>query len=491
MKFAGKLFLIFFLFFCKNDFAQNNFDDKYFPAIQFINSDERIFSRQFIDFDEQIFFRENPAFVIFTGIDESVKIIPDFEFSKNDYRRKFDPFETTSFNIGFLRSYKINERSVFSGFANYKLSEKKDSSGNIERDPYSGDVFYFTDSTYGITKTNSPSVSFNYSYLVLKNLSLGVSIKYLVENSLKNSGSYASTVFREVAAGLGIIWKISDRINFGGNFIYSDKKENVDFDNPEGTQIQFYNFRGDKFFIKELFDNSFKTFLTKNYLLNNHFTIQLNEKFTIGSAFNYEMTDAGNFSRINIRADKPESKFDQNKMDYRFLLLYKIKDNILTSLKFERKDSKGISILNERNLLISEFKLRENKISGGLKFDIEKDKHSLSIEISGGNFENDSLKYIDGRFIKIKSKSGAVKILAENKLGKTGLNFGYGFQMFDNDPFIGGLNAVKNTFVLNYGFQISEKFRLSGLLNYNNINAEFSGGIKSVDEFRFIQIISF
>ena len=206
-------------------------------------------SYSIIDVDSQIdpyLLGGNPAWLFNSQVNERLEIDPLFKNSSGDYHRLFESSDVNNTNISFMGIKPLGSSGTFRGYAAYNYEMQKDRYRVLTLTPYSGDAFFFTDTTSGDYRYSGPTFEFMHSLEVLDNLFIGASVRYQILDGLKKVYTFAETLYRKASGNIGIAYRFSDGFTFGFNYEINDTQERITANDVNNTDVETYLYRGDK-----------------------------------------------------------------------------------------------------------------------------------------------------------------------------------------------------------------------------------------------------
>lgn len=431
-------------------------------------------SYSIVDIDSQIdpyILGGNPAWLINSQTNQRLEIYPYLTNSKGNYHRYYESGNVDNFAISFSGITPLGNSGTFRGFATYHYELQKDRNRILTLAPYSGDAFFFTDTTTGDYRYSGPTFELMHSIEILDNLFIGGAVNYKILDGLKKVYTFAETLYHKVSGNIGIAYRFSNNISFGFNYRIFDSQERTTATDVNNGTVQTYLFRGEINRI-ELRSSS------QNYKLKkfgNSFSVQTQiqsiKNLIVGFNAVYLLHNSSSIFPVSSLIDVEDGYTSFNET-YITLQARWLQSNTFTfGFTLGYSDNNSWSKNSNRNLTI--WKLGVNDVfSGvGLTYSNQSKKILLGVEYELHYISADSSKYIDNKFSAIKELNHVARIGFETELSQTlMLRLGYNFIYKDHDFIFGGENVLTHYLTLGTSITISESFELEPRFEYSTTN---------------------
>jgi hypothetical protein len=434
-------------------------------------------SYSIIDIDSQIdpfILGGNPAWLVNSHVNPRLEINPFYTNSKGDYQRFFESGDVSNINMNFIGIKPLGSSGTFRGSASYNYQLQKNRNRALTLEPYSGDAFFFTDTTSGDYKYSGPTFEFMHSLELFDDFYFGATVSYQILDGLKKVYTFAETLYRNVSGNFGVAYKYSDKITFGFNYKLIDSQERITSNDINNTDVQTFLYRGETYKI-ELRGSSQDYKIKKN---GNEFSFQTQYK----PFENLTMGLDAKYSNYNSFSLFPVSSLDDVEDGYSSFE----KINIILQTRWIKSESIVLAFtagLNNTESWTKNSKLAltlwdltvENKFVGlGSSFYIE-DDILIAAEYEMHSSSADSLKYIDNKFTKKNALNHVARLGFESGLAKyISFRFGYNFILKQHDFVLGGDNVSTHLFKMGFKINISETVELEPRLEYLTTNLKDS-----------------
>jgi len=435
-------------------------------------------SYSIVDLDSQIdpyIFGGNPAWLFNSQTTQRLEIDPAFRNSKGDYHRFFESGNVNNFDINFMGIKPLGNSGTFRGYAAYNYQLQKDRNRILTLDPYSGDAFFFTDTTSGDYKYSGPTFEFMHSLEVIDNLFVGASVNYQILDGLKKIYTFAETLYRNVSGNIGVAYKFSDSFSLGFNYQLYDTQERITADDVNNTTVQTFLYRGDTYKI-ELRGSSQDYKLKKR---GNIFAFQAQIKpyqnVVIGLDAKYRLHSSSSLFPQSSIIDVEDGYTSFNETNISLQARWITNNNLTIGFITGYNDDDSWSKNSKNELTI--WDLSVDNIFAGAGFTYSNNSKNFLV---GGEYElhsikADSLKYIDNRFVEISAINHIARIGVESTLNKSFIfRVGYNFIFKEHDFIYGGDDVIAHYFTFGTKVIISESMEIEPRFEYTITNLDNS-----------------
>ncbi len=409
--------------------------------------------------------QNNPAFLVEDYVQNF--LISDVNLCREtgSFRRSFDPESQNEYSINFQGIKKLDSNKVFWGSASYLIEDRINVNRSLKYDPYSGEAFFLLDSDHGDTRYYGPNFNAAYSQKVFEKTTIGFLINYEILKGLKDRNSNALTLLRSVGINAGIAHKFSSDFLVG---IYSriyDSQESIEGKGDELTQLELFNYRGEKYFVRTI-GNIVKEKIKKDY-----FTLSPHTIINIG---NGELFLSGEYGQSNTKIlipkqqliDHEEGYSNLEKWKFDLSFFYKLNNNYSMLIKSGWTKNNSWSKNSEKNLLLWKWNTSFADAGINLFYNVMKEKVLLSAGYKFQSANFDSTKYIDNKFLSSTSANHGFNVgLLCYPSSRTMLISEISYRLKDDKIIYAGTDliepSVKNIFRIKTNF-----FELDFIINY-------------------------
>ncbi|MDP4176029.1 MAG: hypothetical protein Q8933_18770 [Bacteroidota bacterium] len=424
-------------------------------------------------------FGKNPAWLINDEKVTFLQIMPSYNSTWGDYRRKYDFDNSDIYGVAFRGVKTLGSSGTFLGYTNYNYEQRNNVYRTLKHDTYAGEAFYMTDTTTGNFRYNGPTVGFNYSFELAHDLFAGVSAEYGVMDGLKNIYSGAKATVRNVNGKVGLAYKFSDDFILGSSVFMHDNQEALEMASIDGTDVEIFNYRG------ETYATSLKntTLDQKVRKKGSGFDgqVYLSPAKNLEVAFKGLYDQSGTYEYIPYTGVK---EFEEGYADFEnycfdFQARYKGIENLQLSLIANYSHNYSWSRNSVRNLLLWEWKLDGPTVGLGGSYYFRSIGLLVGAEVELSSIKADSSKYIDLRFEKITSNNSQLRAGLEYEImNETFVRAGYNYGNQQYDFIYGGKDVKINYLSLGCGYKISDMIGLDLSLQYGNLSPKNYGDRK-------------
>jgi len=431
-------------------------------------------SYSIVDIDSQIdpyILGGNPAWLINSQLNSRLEINPSFTNSSGDYHRYYESGDVSNVDINFLGIKPLGKNGTFRGFAAYNYELQKDRNRILTLNPYSGDAFFFTDTTKGNYKYSGPTFGAMYSLEVVNNLFFGASINYQILDGLKKVYTFAETLYRNVSGNIGVAYQFSDNLSFGFNYQIFDTQERINASDVNNTEVQTFLYRGETFNI-ELRGTS------QNYKIKksvNAFCLQTQyipiENLTVGLSFNYySQTSQSLFPESSLH-DVEDGYSSNDKINFLLMARLIYDENLIFGFTSGYNNSSHWSKNSKRELTIWEHEVSDVFSGVGLTFQTDDEQILVGAEYELHSISADSLKYINNRFTRLSALNHIARLGLESNLNKMfSLRLGYNLIYRKHDFIYGGENVITHLITFGTILKLSENIEIEPRFEYLTTN---------------------
>ncbi len=414
----------------------------------------------------------NPAWLYADETETYLKFIPSLKSTNGDYRRYYDPRSSNLYNLGFKGIKTMDTDGTFLGETYYMYDRRVDVNRTLKYNTYSGEAFFFTDTTTGGFTYNGPSVRFMYSFEPLKNLYAGAMINYMIFKGLKDIYSRADALYRDVDGSLGIAYKFHENFAAAVSAVIYDEQEKIESKSEDLMDVEIYNFRGETYSIRKRASSVNQKVRKEGKGLTSQIYWFLDPKFEIGLH--------GDLSSCDLRVLIPFSTATESFKEYeegytnfyryslKFRARYMLTDNLLAGASVNHYYNSSWSKNPARNLLLWEWEVNQTTfgIGGSYKFS---PSLLIGLEYELGMVKSDSSKYIDSRITNVESQNHLVKIGAEYEMFENlFLRAGYNYGILEHDLLGGGKDVKYFLISGGIGLKIFKSFSVDLRFDYSN-----------------------
>jgi len=166
--------------------------------------------------------------------------------TQNERRRNWDALETRNMNILFYGQKRLSESQQFYAYFRFNLDNYYNLRYSIDRTPYDLDPFVLADSTEGQFNYYGPEIFVAYNYGISNNLFLGASIKYQIQQGLKQIYTMPEVIHRAFQIRMDLKYKILHNIHLGFSSLYYNIYDETKLvDQPDDSKPVTYRYRGE------------------------------------------------------------------------------------------------------------------------------------------------------------------------------------------------------------------------------------------------------
>ncbi|RJP69569.1 MAG: hypothetical protein C4539_07460 [Ignavibacteriales bacterium] len=415
----------------------------------------------------------NPAFLFQDYRQNFLRTNLNFINESGAFRRAFDPENQNNYSVLFQGIKKLDSSKVLWGSASYTIDDRKNVNRSLKYLPYNGEAFFLLDDGMGNIKYNGPTLSAVYSQSITGNTILGLHVNYGILKGLKSNYSNTSILLRNVGFNFGVIHNLNSNMLVGLNVEYYDLQESFEGKGNELTQTEFFNYRGEKYFIGSIGS------VLKEKLKKNYFSIcpQAIYKFSKG-----EFILSGEYRHSNARSFLPKQQLIE------FEEGYSSRNNWRLNLSFIYEINQDLSLIinsgfyknycwsknSEKNLLLWEWNSSFSNSEATLFANVLKGVLKISAGYKYQSADFDSTKYIDNKIITSRFANhtfnfGLLLLPSSRILIVTEL----AYRLKEDNIIYAGTNFIE-PFLKNIFRIKADTFEIDLCLNYNFLRAENS-----------------
>jgi len=431
-------------------------------------------SYSIIDIDSQIdpfILGGNPAWLVNSQQNQRLDITPVFKNSNGDYHRYYESGDVFNYSVNFIGIKPLGKNGTFRGLATYQYDLHKDRNKILTLNPYSGDAFFFTDTTSGDYKYSGPTFEFMHSLEIFDNLYLGASVNYKILDGLKKVYTYAETLYRNVSGNLGLAYKISDNLVLGANYKIIDEQERIVATDVNNRTVQTFLYRGEIYNI-ELRGTS-QSYKLKKFGNSVAFQTQYKpfDNFTIGLNANYLLHNSKSLFPFSSIIEVEDGYTSQENTEIVIVAKWLQSNNLTFGFVGGYNDNNSWTKNSKHNLTIWDINI--SNVYGGIGAtytNVEND-FLIGAEYELHSIAADSNKYIDDKYSQINGISHFAKLGIEKSINDIfKIRVGYNFIFQEHDFIFGGDNVTTHFITLGGNAKISEALEIESRIEYSSTN---------------------
>lgn len=423
-------------------------------------------SNQLSPFD----FGGNPAWLFMDEKESYLDISPAVSNSWGSYHRQFDSEGDMYYGTAFKGVKTLGDLGTFQGFTSYNYEVRRNYYRTLKYDSYSGEAFFFTDTTEGNFHYNGPKVNLMYSWELFDNLYAGGSVSYQLMDGLKKVYTYAKTIYRDVGGNFGLAYNPIEELVLGINYSFFDSQESIEAADVNLLEVETFNFRGETYFVPDRGSSVNQKIRKKGSTFSGQVYWKESEHVQLALQINYSPSN----SKVLI----PEGSFKEveegyayfESFNFQFKSLFNISEYFTAGAYASSNINSSWSKHSHKILLLWEWKINDINFGVGGSYKIFSDL-LIGAEYILTNKAIDSLKYIDNRTADLNSLDHTIKFGIEYNVIKdfvvrTGINLNH----FEYDLKYGGSNVDNLSFTVGFGIPVSESILLDSYVKYSRIN---------------------
>jgi hypothetical protein len=352
-------------------------------------------------------FAGNPAWLQPGKKQDYLDVTPSISNSWGSYHRKYDSEGTYSASAYFEGVKKLDSTGTFLGRTYYFYENRRNYNRSLLKDPYTGEGFFFADTTSEDFRYNGPAVEFMYSWMPVKRFYTGASVKYGIVEGLKKNYTYAKTMFRDIEVNAGAAYQVSSASIIGANFRYYDTQESVNSMDVNDIEVLVKNFRGEKYAVTRT-GRSITERLRKEGIGGG---VQMYQRFTpvIESAARLDYTVYN--SKLSVPYEnyyEEEAKAEFNTLEFQFQTRFAFSNNLSAALNLIYNQTDSWTENSWIDVTLWKWNTKQLTLGGGASYRLFP-SILLAFECEFINMKLDSSKYIDSRFQNLSSNSIILK----------------------------------------------------------------------------------
>jgi hypothetical protein len=439
-------------------------------------------------------FGKNPAGLYEDEQTSQLSAMPYYGNTWGGYHRKYDPQGEHLYSVGFTGIKTLGTSGTFYGYTEYSYDERSDVYKNLRYNPYRGEGFFATDSSMGNIKYDGPKVCFMYSLEILPDLYFGASADYKILSGLKRIYSYAEVTYRDVSGVAGLSYKISDNLEVGATFELFDSQESMTCENIDLTEVEIWNYRGDKFAIKQR--GSSVSQKEKYSGLGYGLQLYANpiKKLEIGFTGNYSSSDAKSLvakSGLKEIEDNYASFEDYNcKLQAKYSPAAGLITGIYGAYFYNSSWTKN----SQLDLKLWDWNTKEMVLGAGVSYGILPDKLLAGVEYEFSKTKADSSKFIDGIFVSPSSNNHLIRGGLEYQYSEDLIfRCGFNYKTEQIDFIAGGEDVILTAYTFGVCLRYFEDTEINFNVNYGNTYPKNSSDLKrkTFSSFAEVKLFSF
>jgi hypothetical protein len=414
-------------------------------------------------------FGSNPAWLVKDETNTFLKITPFYSNSWGNYRPKYDSEGNSLIGTKVTGVKTLGQLGTFFGSTSYNYENRRQYFRTLKKDTYAGEAFYFTDSTSGDFSYTGPEVTLMYSWEALPRFYLGGAVYYEILEGLKQTYSYANTLYRKAGFNIGAAYAVSENFVVGTSALYTDIQESVEAADVNLLDVEMFNFRGDNYFFTKRGSSVTQKIRKKGFSLGAQLYWS-SEKLSIGFQTNFSPANTRIILPFKTFSEDEEGYAAFDKYDIHVKTQYQLSDDLIIGAFGSLYNIKSWSRISKKNLMIWEWKFNQIAAGIGSTYKISPD-FLAGFEYEFDYSSADSSKYIDAKFIRISSGNHLIRAGLEYQVKDSlflrfGLN--YGFNEFDYYTGVKDCNIMRFTFGV--GFPLFDEMTINSFVEYSGLS---------------------
>lgn len=415
-------------------------------------------------------FGNNPAWLFMDEQDSYLNISPTVSNSWGSYHRKYDSEGDMYYGTAFKGVKTLGELGTFLGYTSYDYQVRRNYYRTLKYDSYSGEAFFFIDTTAGNFHYKGPKVNLMYSWELLDNLYAGGSVTYQLLDGLKKVYTYAKTIYRNVGGNFGLAYQLNDNILVGANYTFFDTQESIEAADVNLLEVETFNYRGETYFVPDRGSSITQKIRKKGSTFSGQVFWRDSDKLQLAVQSNYTPS--------NTKVLIPEGSFKEveegyawfESFDIQLKSQYKFDDNLVGGFYTSYWNRESWSRHSHKNLLLWEWSVNDINIGVGSSYKILPEL-LVGIDYIFTTRNIDSSKYIDNRFADLSSNDHLIKAGIEYHIEKDiFIRGGFSLSLSEYDIYFGGKDVKNHSLTLGVEVPIHETILLDSYIRYSNIS---------------------
>jgi len=428
-----------------------------------------------IDIDSKLdpyIFGNNPAWLVKSRKSQRLEISPSWDNTYGNYHRYYDSDNIHNYNVGFVGIKPLGKSGTFQGAAFYDYQLQKNRNRALTLETYSGDAFFFVDTTAGDFRYNGPTFEFMHSLEIYNNLYFGASVRYKILDGLKKTFSYAQSLYRNVSGNIGLAYKLSDKLTIGFHYSLLDAQERIEAKDINLLTVKAFYYRGETYRVD-------KSGTSPDYKLEKG-----------GQSFNFQIySHTANNIYIGLKAkyflhnskvilkDKSllyeDGYSSYNNFDVALQANWLVNECSTVGFTSGYFSNSSWSKNSRRNLLLWEWNLSDKYLGVGASTKMLSNKLLLAAEYELHSVKTDSSKYIDNKSSNISGLNNIIRIGSEFTYSpKITFRLGYNLLLQQHNFIYGGSNLIGHKVTAGIKYTVSKKLEIDSMLQYGKINVD-------------------
>jgi hypothetical protein len=416
--------------------------------------------------------------------DEKESILKMGAYGGNDwgkYRRKYDAEGTMNAGASFREVKTLGEHGTFLGSTSYNYENRRNYYRSLKKDMYTGESFFFTDTTAADFRYMGPNVALTYSLELADNICAGVTVSYQLLEGLKKQFSFAKSIYRNTELQAGLTYAPFERVMIGGSVEYFDSQESIEASDVNLLDVELYYFRGDNLFVSKRSSSMTGNIKKKGIAFGSQLFWDNGDDISVGIQANYMPSDSKLLKPFSSSAqsfDEVEDSYAAFEFsDVQLKSQYKCSDDLLLGIFGGYDHEYSWSKISLKNLLIWEWDVTKYRFGAGSSYQLNSSLLAgFEYEIASANA--DSSKYIDNKIVNRTSVDHTIRVGAEYKVSddiflRAGFNYGF----MDHDLVYGGDRCTVKKITWGAGFPVTEAISVDAQLQYRVISPESPANI--------------
>jgi hypothetical protein len=320
------------------------------------------------------YFGFNPALLDYDSEDELLVLSTDINVDDGKFKGFIDPVSNRFYQLTASGKKAIDSSQKFKGSFGFHRLERKDWAWIFTRDYQTGNPFLIGDSTTGNSRINGIRMTAEYSNKLIKNISVGLSLDYSVDEMLKEISPRPTSEHRDIHSRIGLNYSVNTELNLGLVADIYDKNEEISYREDEGSITQetiILKFKGFDF------PNVFRKKTETRYSYTNGYAGGITFSYTVPQAISTAGYFVSGFDKTNIKDDalnpRAEGFWMNNYLDAGLKVSALWNENIQTGLVYNIHKEDGWAKYPPYNVLYYNRELNSHSVTAGIQYSFDQD----------------------------------------------------------------------------------------------------------------------
>jgi hypothetical protein len=404
----------------------------------------------------------NPAWMVNSQKEQRLEITPYGTNSNGDYHRYFESGNISNYGVNFMGLKPLGKGGTFRGYAGYNYQIQKERNKVLTLTPYTGEAYFFTDTTSGDFVYSGPTFEFMHSLEIFDNFYFGASVNYQILDGLKKVYTYAQTLYRNVKGNVGIAYRFGNKFSVGLNYTILDSQERIEASDVNLFTVITYLYRGETYRVELRGSSQDFKLKKKGQIFGGQIFMNPTEKLFVGISAKYYPHNSSILIPQSSIVDHEDGYASFGQTDIKLQGRWIENNSLVFGFTGGYNYNNSWTRNSNNNLLIWEWDTSDKFLGGGVTFgNVAQTGYLVGAEYELHNINADSSKYIDNKESSLSVLNQIIRLGSEIKISSdVVLRLGYNLIFKEYDFLAGGNDVMWNNISVGAGINVSDNMEI-------------------------------